>query len=441
MHKFKYKSLPRKRRKKLIKKSRKIKINYILYTFAIIISICTLYYYGKNIFKFKKNVLKPEKFLVENVDRENKAKIGFNIVKKHRTDNKWFPGNVTEILDNYFKNYIPNCSESKKNDFIEKFKIIDSLKVYSDDDENSIKLLKDKFNKKFNKNVSLVQNIFITKGGNFGNQICCLNNIIFYSEILGIKNIYLNPNIDYLYLKNKVTTDKINIELKSRDQINCQSEDTICAHVYFDFFFPFVFKPTARAIILKDEIKRNLPKVNIDKNDLYIHIRAGNIFEGAGGLYSPPPYCFYQKVLKNFKFNKVYLISIDDKSPVIGKLLSNYPNIIHEFHSVAEDTATLINAYNLVNSISSFSQVAIFFNDNINNLWEYDIYKLQEKIWHYHHDIQKLNREFNIYRMKPSENYVKEMFDWRIEENQKKIMLEEVCNNDFVLTKSTDTLF
>ena len=400
------------KKRKLNKKNRKAKINYILITFVIIIIICILHHYGKNIFNLKKSL---------------------------KTDT-WFPGNITEIL-NIYLNLIPNSNENAKKSFVEKFQNLTSLKVYSDEDENSKKLLKDKFSEKFKKNISLVQNIFITKGGCFGNQICCLNNIIFYSEILGIKNLYLNSNIDYLYIKDKVTTDKINVELKQSDQINCQSENTICGHIYFDFFYPLVFKPTARAIILKNEIKRNLPKVNIDENDLYIHIRSGNVFEKNGNSYSPPPYCFYQKVLNNFKFRKIYLMSMDDKSPIIGKLMSDYPNIIHEFHSTGEDIATLMNAYNLVNSISSFSQEAIFFNDNINNLWEYDFYKITEKIFHFHHDFEKLNREFNIYKMKPSENYVKEMFNWRNEEYQKKLMLDEVCKYDFIKTKSTETLF
>ena len=134
-------------------------------------------------------------------------------------------------------------------------------------------------------------------------------------------------------------------------------------------------------------------------------------------------------------------MSVDDKSPIIGKLMSDYPQIIHEFHSAAEDIATLMNAYNLVNSVSSFAQAAISFNDNILNLWEYDIYKFNDKLYHFHHDLDKLDRTFNIYKMKPSENYSIEMFNWRNEEYQKHLMLEEKCKYDFVEVKSTETLF
>ena len=387
----------------------------------IIIPIFILYHYG--IFNYKQiynlNSSQMSKGL-QSTKSHFKTEITFNSTKKNKA-NIWFPGNITEILDNYF-NLTPNYNKGAKKYFFEVFHNIASLKVYSKEDEDSKKLLKEKFSEKFKKNISLVQNIFITRGGYFGNQICCLNNIIFYSEILGIKNIYLNSNINYLYIKNKVATDKINIELKQSNQINCQSENTICGHIFFD-------------------LKRNLPKVNIDENDLYIHIRTGDVFEKNGNLYSPPPYCFYQKILNNFKFRKIYLMSMDDKSPIIGKLMSDYPNIIHEFHSVEEDIATLMNAYNIVNSVSSFSQVSIYFNDNINNLWEYDFYKIDQKIFHFHHDYEKLNRVFNIYKMKPSENYVKEMFNWRNEDYQKKLMLNETCKYDFIKTNSIETLF
>ena len=47
---------------------------------------------------------------------------------------------------------------------------------------------------------------------------------------------------------------------------------------------------------------------------------------------------------------------------------------------------------NLVNSISSFSQVAISFNDNLENLIEYEIYRVLIAIIRLHYDIYKLNK-------------------------------------------------
>ena len=405
------------------KKQKKKKLNYILITFFIIILLVVSFSLRRIIFRYNKIQTKP-------------------IIKIIRNNNEstWFLWNATEIIDTYMR-LVPTKYSKIRKHYKESIQNIASLKVYSEDDEKDIKLLRDKFSEKFKKNSSLVKNIFITKTGGFGNQICALNNIIFYSEILGIKNIYLNAAYNNWYIKDKVITDKINISLANKTQISCFSEDTFCGHIFFDFFFPVIFKPTTRSIILKDEIKRNMPKIITDKDDLYIYIRTGDVFERSGNSYSPSPYCFYQKILNQFKFKKIYLVSMDDKSPIIGRLLSDYPKIIHQFHGVEYDFSTIMNAHNLVNCISSFAQVGIFFNDFIDNLWEYEFYKLSDKVFHFHHDFEKLNREFNVYKMKPSENYTNIMFEWKNEEYQKKVLFEENCKYDFVKTKSTDTVF
>ena len=128
------------------------------------------------------------------------------------------------------------------------------------------------------------------------------------------------------------------------------------------------------------------------------------------------------------------IVSLDTQNPVIGKLISNFPKIKHHSNDVKLDISILINAYNLVNSMSSFTQAAISFNDNLENLFDYEVYKGREAILHFHYDIDKLNRIFNIYRMKPSENYFRNMYNWRNLDKQRKMMIEENCINDLIKT-------
>ena len=268
-----------------------------------------------------------------------------------------------------------------------------------------------------------------------------LNNIIYYSEILGINNIYLNSYYDW-YIKNDVITDKIKVSVKPSSQINCNSEDTICGHIFFDFFFPVLILPKIRFTILKDEIKRNLPKVEIKKDDLYIYIRSGDSFTKDGPGYTPAPYCFYKRILETAKYNDVYIISIDNLNPIIGKLMAEYPKIIHKLNPVEIDISILSNAYNLVNQVSSFVVTCITLNDNLINLLDYDTYKLSEKIYHLHYDIYKVNRVFNIYRMKPDEEYFyQKMFTWTRSEEQKKLLFDEKCKYDFEKTVYRDISF
>ena len=365
--------------------------------------------------------------------------------KEDITNNDWIKGNKTEILEKYISNFKGNFGQEAKID-IERVKDLFSFKVMLKDENSPLNIelksrLIQKLSQKFTKNITLVKNVFVNQICFFGNRMVALNNIIYYSEILGIKNIYLNSEYDW-YIKNDIITDKIKVSVKPSSDINCNSEDTICGHIFFDFFFPVLILPEIRFTILKNEIKRNLPKVEIKKNDLYIYIRSGDSFTKDGPGYTPAPYCFYKRILETAKYNDVYIISIDNLNPIIGKLMEEYPKIIHNLNPVEIDISILSNAYNLVNQVSSFVVTCITLNDNLINLWDYDTYKLSEKIYHLHYDIYKVNRVFNLYRMKPDEEYFyQKMFTWTRSEEQKKLLFDEKCKYDFEKTVYRGTSF
>ena len=71
------------------------------------------------------------------------------------------------------------------------------------------------------------------------------------------------------------------------------------------------------------------------------------------------------------------------------------------------------------------------FNDNLENYWEYDIYRMSEKFGHLHVDIYDFDKKFKIYKMKPSEVYKNEMFVWSKDESKLKLMIEDKCTYDF----------
>ena len=94
-------------------------------------------------------------------------------------------------------------------------------------------------------------------------------------------------------------------------------------------FFPTIIVPEIRIHLLKNEIRRNLPNVNIYPDDLVIHVRSGNIFkELVLSFYPQPPFCFYEYIISNNKFKNIYIISENNFNPVINKLISVFPNII-----------------------------------------------------------------------------------------------------------------
>ena len=96
----------------------------------------------------------------------------------------------------------------------------------------------------------------------------------------------------------------------------------------------------------------------------------------------------------------------------------------------------------MVNQVSSFVISCIALNDNLINLWDYDTYKLTDKVHLLHFDLFKINRVFNVYRMKPDEEYFyQKMFTWTRSEEQKKLLFDEKCKYDFEKTVYRDISF
>ena len=188
--------------------------------------------------------------------------------------------------------------------------------------------------------------------------------------------------------------------------------------------------------ILREEILKNLPQFITDENDLYIHIRSSDIFMNNDPNYAPdyaqPPLCFYQKIIDNYKFNQIHIISQDNANPVIDQLINNNNNIIYEENYIDNDIANLINAYNIVGSISSFLTSIIKLNKNLKNLWEYDIYPISLKIPHLHHSLYNYKINYTIYRMIPSAEYKNKMLIWECSEEQIRMMTAENCTNNFI---------
>ena len=139
-------------------------------------------------------------------------------------NNDWIKGNKTEILEKYISNFKGNFGQEAKID-IERVKDLFSFKVMLKDENSPLNIelksrLIQKLSQKFTKNITLVKNVFVNQICFFGNRMVALNNIIYYSEILGIKNIYLNSEYDW-YIKNDIITDKIKVSVKPSSDINC----------------------------------------------------------------------------------------------------------------------------------------------------------------------------------------------------------------------------
>ena len=138
-----------------------------------------------------------------------------------------------------------------------------------------------------------------------------------------------------------------------------------------------------------------------------------------------------KKYWSNINFLIIYRSNI-----VINPLLFKYKNIIHKINNLETDISILCNAFNIVISVSSFSLSSIKFNNNLQNIWEFDMMRLSEKYFFLHHDLFKFKRKYIIHSMRPSQFYINKMFLWKNSKEQIRLMLTEKCPYDFIKYKS-----
>ena len=337
------------------------------------------------------------------------------------------------IINNYLSNVSSKYSNEKENDALKLISLI-SLLNFSQIKNNTLKseikqqLLNELQTNPRKKNIKEIKFVYLDKTYNFGNAIVLLNNLLYYCEILNISNIYLNSKKNWPISQN-ITSKKINISIISKKNLDFKNKNIVT----FDkknIYFQRVIKPEIRIDLLKNEIKKNLPKIKINQTDLFIHIRSGDIFKYRPNInsnYAQPPLCFYQSIITTFNFTKIYIISQDKENPIIDILIEKFPNIIFNKNKLEKDVSILVNAYNIVGSISSFFTTLIIINENLENIWEFDNYRLTEKYLHLHRDIYNYTYNYKIYKMYPSLKYQNEMFPWINNRNQINLMLHEKC--------------
>ena len=152
-------------------------------------------------------------------------------------------------------------------------------------------------------------------------------------------------------------------------------------------------------------------------------------------MYGQPPLCFYERIMNSFKFKNIYIVANDQKNTVFHTLIKKYPNIIYQKNGLEHDISLLTHAYNIALSISSFSLSSIKFNDNLKNVYEFDLYRLTEKFVLLHHHVYKFDIKYKIYSMKPSQRYRSKMFNWVYSSKQRGLMLNDNCPYDFTVIK------
>jgi hypothetical protein len=209
-----------------------------------------------------------------------------------------------EYLIKEYKNYSENFLNLRESNYD------DSL--ISEENKNILKFL----NKIIRKNISSVKKIIFSSKVRFGNLMIVLNRLIFFCEIIKCNEIILK-NHEFSFVKNSVFLTDLNITISKMDGKqqklkNINGSEIISLNSFNVFYYFYKIKPKIRINLLRNEIIKNLPKTNVSNKDLFIHMRSGDIFaKKVHENYAQPPLCFYISIIKNFQFNKIYLISQD----------------------------------------------------------------------------------------------------------------------------------
>ena len=270
------------------------------------------------------------------------------------------------------------------------------------------------------RNLTSVKSIFCSQKFNFGNQFMILNNVIFYCEILGCKKIILDKRY-FWYIKNNIYDKKYRRYILTGDINNYINTPTI-----IDLSFSFWNRnPHYRIGLIKNEIIKNLPKVETNLDDIYIYIRSGYISLIFNRDYYQPPLCYYKKIIDNFKYKKIYIIAKDKTNKIINLLIKKYPNIIYKCNSLKKDIAYLTSAYNIVGVVSTFLYSSLQLNNNLKLFWHYGKYEFNFKT----------KNETIAYIMDLSKEYEKQRYFWKNNSTQLNLMIKDKCPNKFRIQK------
>jgi len=280
----------------------------------------------------------------------------------------------------------------------------------------SLKSVKEKINKT---NITFIQTL--SGGyGHVGNALLMLNNLINICEKILCQNI-ISPGGLQTIIKNPIYYKEYNITIYPNSyRYKIPIDITLTKREAF--WFNYKKKPhLMRLNIIREEVINNIPKYKANPNDLYINIRSGDIFiNRINHNYSQPPLCFYQKIINENNFSKIYILSNGHENPVVDELLKLYPKIKYIHGKLEYDTSVIVNAYNFVKPISTFPGTLIYLNTNLKNLYIYDLPRVK---------IESVN--YTIHKMVPSTKYYKIMErKWKKTKEQLDLMLNENCINN-----------
>jgi len=212
---------------------------------------------------------------------------------------------------------------------------------------------------------------------------------------------------------------------------------------------PFTLNLADYRRILKNQIFPLIPcqegflVSSVNDDTLVIHIRSGDIFNdhGVHDAYIQPPVSFYEKIINEFNFKDVLIVTQKDlRNPCIARLKELFPNIRIQASSLLEDVNTILNARNLVTAMSTFSLSLGFASNKIKRLYVPQ-FQVKRGYWRTffwpaifqllfnskHTEKMSQNLDFELYLLDIL-NYI-EIGNWKNTQEQRDQMINHLCEH------------
>jgi len=139
-----------------------------------------------------------------------------------------------------------------------------------------------------------------------------------------------------------------------------------------------IFKKNHQKVLqkLRESIKLPIPTKIAASDDLYIHMRSGDMFHQPGwkwsNFYIPPPLIFYYNAIRERSWRNIYVICEDRKNLCLSALLDKYPNIKWSQQPLIEDIKLILSARNIVYGGGTFIPSLLEFNRNVQMIYRVD---------------------------------------------------------------------
>lgn len=262
-----------------------------------------------------------------------------------------------------------------------------------------------------------IDTFVIVGAGGLGSNIQQLSNAIYYCESLGCKNIVVPQSFWFvpdhiLYRKFGITIERSPYEDTQR-LCNKSTHGTFCSRQSIKRGVPMLV-PKNRHSAFKKDFLSIIPKVAVDDDGLYIHIRGGSIFSGTSPDRDKgqPPLCYYESIIEKWRFPRLYIIAEDRRNPVVDVLVAKY-NAVLLNGTLENAVAYITNANNLVMSKSAFAIEVLWLSDKKKNM----LFSWEEPV-----------RKYRNFYHEPTQFYSEAVTDnWKNTPEQREIMLNATC--------------